>query len=479
MAERSGWLLPALCLVAALTGMRLLALAWGQTDLFVDESQYWLWAQNLDSGYYSKPPLIAWLIRGVTTLAGSDAVFWVRMPGAVLHGGTALILGALAARIFGAMTALWVVASYLTAPFVALGSLLISTDTIMLPCFALGLWAYFKVCDTGRLRFGVLTGVGFGLGVMAKYVAVFGQLGVGLAALLYPRWRIGWRMLGVIAAVFVVVIAPNIIWNLRHDLTTVSHTMDNAGWVRGPSLWAHLNLGSMAGFFAAQFAVLGPIMFGALLFGLLRPEGARTRQLALFVAPVVVLFCVQALMMRAYANWGVVAYAAGSVIAVRVLLTRWPRGLWLSLWVNGVVCVLLPLLTVLAPMPVFGDKPLLARYLGRAALSHQILDLAQAQGAVAVLAQDRDVLADLFYTGRDTTMPIYAPRPTGRPRSYYEQQFPLPMDLPGPILFITAEGPICAGQPLAAVARLDTQGGAYARRDYRAYLVGDMCRDAL
>ena len=83
------------------------------------------------------------------------------------------------------------------------------------------------------------------------------------------------------------------------------------------------------------------------------------------------------------------------------------------------VCVLLPLLTVLAPIPVFGDKPLLARYLGRAALSHQILDLAQAQGAVAVLAQDRDVLADLFYTGRDTTMPIYAPRPTGRPRSYY------------------------------------------------------------
>jgi hypothetical protein len=162
-----------------------------------------------------------------------------------------------------------------------------------------------------------------------------------------------------------------------------------------------------------------------------------------------------------------------------VLLTRWPRGLWLSLWVNGVVAVLLPLLTVLAPMPEFGDKPLLARYLGRAALSHQILDLAQAQGAVAVLAQDRDVLADLFYTGRDTAMPIYAPRPTGRPRSYYEQQFPLPMGLPGPILLISTDSPICAGEPLAAVARLDTQGGAYARRDYRAYLVGERCRDAL
>ena len=99
MPERQGWFLPASALVGAVTLARLAALWFDRTDLFVDESQYWLWGQRLDFGYFSKPPLIAWVIRGVTELAGSDAAFWVRLPGAILHGVTALILAALAAYL--------------------------------------------------------------------------------------------------------------------------------------------------------------------------------------------------------------------------------------------------------------------------------------------------------------------------------------------------------------------------------------------
>jgi len=88
--------------VAAVTAARIAALASDRTDLFVDESQYWLWGQSLDLGYYSKPPLIAWLIRGVTELLGSDAPFVVRLPGAILHGAAALIVGAVAARLLDA-----------------------------------------------------------------------------------------------------------------------------------------------------------------------------------------------------------------------------------------------------------------------------------------------------------------------------------------------------------------------------------------
>jgi hypothetical protein len=33
------------------------------TDLFVDEAQYWFGRRNIDFGYYSKPPMIAWVIR--------------------------------------------------------------------------------------------------------------------------------------------------------------------------------------------------------------------------------------------------------------------------------------------------------------------------------------------------------------------------------------------------------------------------------
>ena len=31
-------------------------------NLFGDEAQYWLWSKNLDVGYYSKPPFLAWSI---------------------------------------------------------------------------------------------------------------------------------------------------------------------------------------------------------------------------------------------------------------------------------------------------------------------------------------------------------------------------------------------------------------------------------
>ena len=35
-------------------------------ELSVDEAQYWHWSQNLDFGYFTKPPLIAWTI-GLST----------------------------------------------------------------------------------------------------------------------------------------------------------------------------------------------------------------------------------------------------------------------------------------------------------------------------------------------------------------------------------------------------------------------------
>lgn len=139
--DRTGWFMPAFALVAVVTALRLIFLVFNRTDLFVDEAQCWLWAQHLAFGYFSKPPLIAWLIRAVTWAAQSDHIFWIRMPGSVLHAATALILGVLACRILGRQAAIWVSAIYVTLPMAAVGSLLISTNTVMAPflCRSIGL----------------------------------------------------------------------------------------------------------------------------------------------------------------------------------------------------------------------------------------------------------------------------------------------------------------------------------------------------
>jgi 4-amino-4-deoxy-L-arabinose transferase-like glycosyltransferase len=58
-------------------------------ELYPDEAQYWLWSRKLDFGYYSKPPMIAWVIHLTTALGGNSEPF-VRLLAPILHLGSAL-----------------------------------------------------------------------------------------------------------------------------------------------------------------------------------------------------------------------------------------------------------------------------------------------------------------------------------------------------------------------------------------------------
>ncbi|WP_295533074.1 glycosyltransferase family 39 protein [uncultured Thioclava sp.] len=462
-----GWFGPALALVAAATVLRLIALAFDHTDLFVDETQYWLWGQHLDFGYYSKPPLIGWLIRAVTELAGSDAPFWVRMPGAVLHGATALVLGALAGRIAGRSAAFWAATIYVTLPFVALGSVLISTDTVMAPFYALALLFAHRAARGGGLQNALVAGLCAGLAFMAKYAAIYLIPGLALAALVSPAWRIGWRNALAMVVMAGLVIAPNIVWNLTHDLTTVSHTMDNVGWVRTGAM---LNFDSMSDFLGSQFAVFGPLTFVALLVGYGSWGDPDKRGLTMLSVPPLVAVTIEALLDRAYANWAIAAYFAGTVLVVLVMGRRWRIA---ALVVNLIIAIAIPLLTVLAPWPDPNDEPLLNRWLGRVDLSDQILDLAQTNH-VPIYSANRDILADLYYTGRDENVVIYAPNPQRRAQSYYEQMWPLPEDYTGKLLVIATTPPDCGDGPVAPMAGLDATG-TWAGKGYAPYLVEARC----
>jgi 4-amino-4-deoxy-L-arabinose transferase-like glycosyltransferase len=85
MTARTG-----LFIILAVTLWRIIMLHFDTTDFFVDEAQYWFWSQNLDFGYYSKPPMIAWFIRAMTEISGSTDIIWVRLCGPLMHMATAL-----------------------------------------------------------------------------------------------------------------------------------------------------------------------------------------------------------------------------------------------------------------------------------------------------------------------------------------------------------------------------------------------------
>ena len=89
----------ALLCILVVTAWRVILLAFNGTDLFVDEAQYWLWGQELAFGYYSKPPLIGWVIRASTELGASDSSFWVRLPAPLFHAATGIVMICITARL--------------------------------------------------------------------------------------------------------------------------------------------------------------------------------------------------------------------------------------------------------------------------------------------------------------------------------------------------------------------------------------------
>ena len=121
------WLL---LILGALLVIRLLALYFAETDLFFDEAQYWSWSRDLAFGYFSKPPLIAWLIRGATVICGV-ANRYARVPSPILYTVTSILLFLAARALYGDRVGFWSAVVFATLPAASFSSLLISTDVAL------------------------------------------------------------------------------------------------------------------------------------------------------------------------------------------------------------------------------------------------------------------------------------------------------------------------------------------------------------
>jgi 4-amino-4-deoxy-L-arabinose transferase-like glycosyltransferase len=158
------WLI---AILAALLVARMLALVLGRTDLFFDEAQYWVWSRELAFGYFTKPPLIGWLIRGATEICG-NAEWCVRAPSPILYTITAFLIFLSGRALYGERVGFWAAVVFATLPAAAFSSLLISTDVPLLLLWTLALYGWIKLIETRRMGFAILVGIGVGIGLLAK-----------------------------------------------------------------------------------------------------------------------------------------------------------------------------------------------------------------------------------------------------------------------------------------------------------------------
>lgn len=332
-------------LAAGLLALRYGVLGLTDLSLHGDEAQYWTWSRSFELGYYSKPPLIGWVIGMATGLCG-DAAWCIRTPAALLHTITGFILAGLACLLFDRRAALWTGIAWLTIPAVSYSALIMSTDAILLACWAASLLGYRLILTREGPGPVLLLILGFGLGLNAKYAMAYFLLCILVHALSSSEARRQIRdnagRLLIALLLGAACILPNVFWNASNGWATLGHTADNAHW---QGIVLHFD--ELGDFLAAQLGVFGPIFLPVLLLTLPRsramlsglPEAARF--LLAFSLPILIVISVQALLSRANANWAATAYPAACVLVTAWLLGSARRKLFLyaSILLHAVVAL--------------------------------------------------------------------------------------------------------------------------------------------
>ncbi len=300
------------------TVVRLAWLAYGRTDLYPDEAQYWLWSLHPAFGYYSKPPVVAWLIALTTRLFG-DSEGAVRLAAPLLHFVAALVVFRIGQRLYDARTGFWSALLYITLPGVSASAALISTDAPLLLCWTVALYCFVRAREPEGERWWWAVGIAAGVGLLSKYAMVYwlASAAIYLLAFRDERRHLGRFLLA--TGIAVLIYAPNFAWNAQHSFVSYHHTGENAA-----SHGALFNPSHLVAFVGSQFAVFGPIGFAALLAIVLTARRALASRpaalLAIFTLPTLAMMVVVSFITHAEPNWAAPVYVSAAILVSAWLL---------------------------------------------------------------------------------------------------------------------------------------------------------------
>ncbi|MGE4290967.1 MAG: ArnT family glycosyltransferase [Desulfovibrio sp.] len=325
--------------------VRVAYVASGQVTLVQDEAQYWDWTRHLQLTYYSKGPLIAWIIHFWTNIFG-DTELGVRfgsISGSVL---TQIILYLGIAKLWKQpRVALWTLFIYNTTVLFSGLSILMTTDNPFTLAWTSSLFLLSigsRPLPSQRAPWWpfLLLSVVFGLGVLAKYT-MLGFIGLaGLYWLILLRQRAcpkGFflRLATALALGLFLGFLPTLIWNMQNDFVGYKHVLHLIG-ASGKEAKHLFDLQRVPEHLLAQIGLVLPwwlyFMFDGSCRALRlsfrrRPPEDRTeieerKRAALLVVlflPVWVFFLLWSFHAKIMPNWTTVSYVSGCILAARAI----------------------------------------------------------------------------------------------------------------------------------------------------------------
>jgi membrane-associated phospholipid phosphatase len=300
-------------------------------DLSPDEAHYWEWSRRLDISYYSKGPMIAYLIHLGTFIFG-DTVFGVRFM-AVMSS----LLGSVFLYIFGKglydeQVGLSSALIMQIIPLFSVFGVLFTIDSPFIFFWILSLFFFWRsinsqsqIANRKPQIYWLLLGLSIGLGLLTKYTMAFFYICAFLFLALSNEYRklLFTKNPYIAFLVSLLVFSPVLIWNADHDWVTFRHTAGQAHIADG----IQISFQSLFEFLGSQFGVITPILLLLMIVSLWKlrkkPEG---HFLFWFSVPVVLFFSLKSIQGKVQANWALPGYITGIVAFSAFYIKRFFSG---------------------------------------------------------------------------------------------------------------------------------------------------------
>ncbi|MBI5182246.1 MAG: glycosyltransferase family 39 protein [Nitrospirae bacterium] len=347
LEKRQKYTLLFLILLVFFTVYRLLFIANGPFNLTEDEAHYWEWSRNLDLSYYSKGPMVAYVIFIFTSIFGNTE-FGVRFGAVAISASISLMTYFIIRDMFDERKAFYSVILMNIIPLFAAGAIIFTIDPPFFFFWCMAIFFTYKAINCGK-RWWYAIGIAVGMGLLTKYTMAF-FIPLLFAFLLLSRANNHWvtkkePYLAVIIGLLFFI--PIIFWNLQHDWVSFRHVAGQAGLSDERAWSLRVAVKNFVEFIGIQIVIITPVIFAGMVYAgyrsvrgfimerrgapCFRMEGSSPRNafqnpisgddylfLIIFSMPVFLFFLIYSLYSKVQGNWAATAYFTSTIATVAV-----------------------------------------------------------------------------------------------------------------------------------------------------------------
>ena len=394
-------------------------------NFYVDEAQYWIWSQNFDFGYYSKPPMVAWFISIFEYLFG-DSTVAIKSISLFVYPVSTFFIFLIAKELADEKTAFYSSILFFTMPAVSLSSLIISTDLVLLLFWSGALFWFIKALETDKIYFWILAGIFGGFGLLSKYNMIIFVVAVLIYLIYSQKYAkvLKNKNLFITMLVAVLIFSPNLIWNYQNNFVSFLHLQEISQVEK-----ELFHLDKMFEFLGAQFGVFGVVSFVLLLFLVFKiRENFKDETFVMLFIFTFLFLCVittQAFLSRAFANWAAPSYVGASIlVGYYFIKSDKSKILKIAIGLNLFLMLLIyhfDDLTKIAEIEQTRKSDPFRRIRGWDQAGLQIAQILQNNPDKILLASDRDVLSEMIYYARPYAKNAEIFNPSKKVQNYFEQ----------------------------------------------------------